>query len=262
MTTPHDRELERLLDHDGGEFAALYRRLPRAEPPRRLDRSVIAEAARAVHGQTPRRQRWLVGFGSAAGLLLAAGIAWHVGQDALRRQQSEPATQRVVPVQPIRESPLRRNEPPAPPRQTTGAAAITAAPEATAPARQAIARPAPSPTPAATPAPFPASPAQRDEAAAGAETPSEAVPTAKSARAEATSNPAPATERAQSNAPATPSGRVDLHRGEQPAAADWLAHIRQLLREGHRQQALASLHEFRRAYPQQALPDDLRDLGE
>jgi hypothetical protein len=98
-----DRELERLLADDGGELGALYRRLPKAEPPRRLDRSILGEAARAVHGYTPRRQRWLFGLGSAAGVVLAAGLAWHVGQDALRQetQLSAPAPAASAPAAPM-----------------------------------------------------------------------------------------------------------------------------------------------------------------
>ena len=59
MSLPRDpdHDLDRLLADDGGELTALYRRLPKAEPPRRLDRSVLGEAARAVRGYTPRRQQ-------------------------------------------------------------------------------------------------------------------------------------------------------------------------------------------------------------
>ena len=75
MTKPDDRDLDKLLSDDGGEWGALYGKLSRVEPPRRLDRNVLGEAARAVHGHVPRRQRWLVGLGSAAGIVLAAGVA-------------------------------------------------------------------------------------------------------------------------------------------------------------------------------------------
>lgn len=250
MTTPHDRDLERLLD-DGGEFGALYRRLPRAEPPRRLDRSVIAAAARAVRGRAPRRQRWLVGVGSAAGLVLAAGIAWQVGQDALRQQRIlEPArAQRVVPVQPITEPVPHKNERAMQPH---------AAPATSA--RQ-TARTVPPPAPAAaSPTPFPAQSIQREETTVRPAQSSEPAPTAKSARADAPPNPAAAVERVQTAAPAAPSDHIERHRDAQPAPPDWLAHIRQLLRNGHRQQALESLRQFRRAHPEQALPDDLRAL--
>ena len=42
------RDPDDLLRDGGGEIGDLYRRLPRYEPPRRLDRAVLNEAARAV----------------------------------------------------------------------------------------------------------------------------------------------------------------------------------------------------------------------
>ncbi|HEY6943336.1 MAG TPA: hypothetical protein VI238_17940, partial [Dokdonella sp.] len=153
MSLPRDpdRDLDRLLAEDGGELAALYRRLPKAEPPRRLDRSVLGAAARAVHGHTPRRQRWLLGVGSAAGIVLAAGIAWHVGQDAVRRESQGEMTElgapttssqnrNYVPIQPLSE-PAPRHAPP-PSSQDAAALAPAAAPQPAKPApRKAEARP-------------------------------------------------------------------------------------------------------------------------
>ena len=40
----------------------------------------------------------------------------------------------------------------------------------------------------------------------------------------------------------------------------WLANIRSMLKENRRDEALRSLAEFRRMYPDYRLPDDLRDL--
>ena len=40
----------------------------------------------------------------------------------------------------------------------------------------------------------------------------------------------------------------------------WLANIRTMLKENRRDDALRSLCEFRRMYPDYHLPDDLRDL--
>jgi hypothetical protein len=40
----------------------------------------------------------------------------------------------------------------------------------------------------------------------------------------------------------------------------WLANIRQMLRDGHRNAAIRSLDQFRKKYPDYRLPDDLRDL--
>ncbi|WP_440222873.1 hypothetical protein ACQQ2N_17620 [Dokdonella sp. MW10] len=174
MTTPrdHESELDRLIDGDGGDIGGVYRRLSRAEPPRRLDRMVLAEAARAVRAQRPRGPRWLVGFGSVAGVVLAAGIAWQVGE----RMQNEapggaqapapasaPATapREVIQIQTI-----------AIPDTTSDAASRQAAPAAEVMARKAepeakkeaprqkqqASKPAPAPPPPPPPAPAASAP--------------------------------------------------------------------------------------------------------
>lgn len=112
MTSRNDRDLDELLGDGAGKLGALYRKLPSPQPPRRLDRHILGEASRAVHGR-PHGPRWLVGFGAAAGVLLAAGIAWQAHDDVSIRKPvgaaapatiSESATQRpvtpyVVPVE-------------------------------------------------------------------------------------------------------------------------------------------------------------------
>ncbi|MEO5624869.1 MAG: hypothetical protein ABIQ70_02530 [Dokdonella sp.] len=291
MSLPRDpeRDLERLLDNDGGDLGDLYRRLPRAEPPRRLDRSVLGEAARAVHGYTPRRHRWLVGFGSAAGIVLAAGVAWQVGQKALQQPQdgfrSSPI---VVPVQPISESSLRKRER----ANAAQNAAATAAPAAEmepaaapppAPAKPSLARkPAPkaapaadavrefSPPPAAAPPPPPqatAFPAEVQRAvsaapadsAAGSVAPKDDELKAKQASGGAMLDKA-ASNSARSTAPSAPSASVELRRDMQLSPDDWLAHIRQLLHQGRRQQAADSLRLFRRVHPDLPVSTELRAL--
>lgn len=283
-----DDDLERLLADDGGELGALYRRLPRAEPPRRLDRSVLGEATRAVHGSRPRGPRWLVGFGSAAGLVLAAGIAWHVGHEGLR--ESTPASRddnpAWVPVTPLDESAVHR-APPAP------AAAETPAPAATVPAEAAPAAAPPaaptsrmrkpaSPAPArdamkarepvASPPSPPASPvAAPTPAASDTSAPSPAGGAAQSMQSKAesatadaeraTSAEAAASQRTRRSGP-SPSSSVELRRDTQLAPDAWLAHIRQLLRQGRRQQAIESLQLFRRAHPDWVLPQELQDLAD
>jgi hypothetical protein len=274
-----ERDLERLAEGDGGELGALYRRLPRRDPPRRLDRVVLAEAARAVHGARPhRRQRWLLGLGSAAGIVLAAGLAWRIGHEPV--QQRAPLLEQpyeIVPVQPID----------APPRRS-GAAGDTAA--ATPPVTEAA--PA-APPPAATPAPTPAAAAKakpsaareraRDAASANA-FPADATGTARgepgagageleSAQAVA---PSPATapqagaaaKTARDNEAAairerpapSPSHSVELRRDVQLAPEVWLAQIRSLLHQGRREQATESLRLFHRAHPDWKLPVELRAL--
>ncbi|MBO9663457.1 hypothetical protein [Dokdonella sp.] len=291
MNTPRrpDQDLERLLADDGGEFGALYRRLPRAEPPRRLDRSVLAEAARAVHGTRPRRQRWLVGFGSAAGLVLAAGVAWHVGHEALRQQSPEAVhgTPSYVPVKPI-EAPARRHEskPAADAASAPAAEAPAAAPasanvaaetetHAAKPAVEKAApsqRRAPAPAPAAPPAapvaapepqpmlqsaPAPAAEAEKREAFGAAD--STAASAGESA---ALSKQAAETVPKRERATGTPalSSSAELRRDMQLAPELWLARIQQLVKQGRRQQAIKSLQLFRRAHPDWQLPDELRAL--
>lgn len=109
-----EQDLERLLDEDAGEFGAIYARLSRPEPPRRLDRVVLANAARAVHGgRAPRAQRWALAMGSVTGVVLAAGIAWQVGQQMESRDSVPDGSQRmqdtrVVPVEAISEPKPRK----------------------------------------------------------------------------------------------------------------------------------------------------------
>lgn len=292
MTMPRrpDDQLERLLDDDGGELGALYRRLPRAEPPRRLDRSVLAEAARAVHGTVrPRRQRWLVGFGSAAGLVLAAGVAWHVGHEALRQQEHEAARSAptYVPVQPI-QAPARKHEA-ATPADTAPTSAAPAPAAATPPspanasgaAKARAAKPTvekdaarprgvPTPAPAAPPPPPAAAPEpqpilQSAPAPARAETEQrEASGTAADSVAEAAAQPKQAADAQQKRerAAGTPalSSSAELRRDMQLAPELWLARIQQLLKQGRRQQASESLQLFCRAHPDWQLPDELRAL--
>ncbi len=97
----HDAALARLLSETGGEYAAVYRRLARAQPPRRLDRAVLGAAARAARGQEARGQRWWTWLGSAAGLVLAAGIAWRIGNEPLLAPRPQGAHDHAIQVEPI-----------------------------------------------------------------------------------------------------------------------------------------------------------------
>ena len=54
-------------------------------------------------------------------------------------------------------------------------------------------------------------------------------------------------------APATQDRNASLY------PEHWLANIRQMLRDNRREEALRSLAEFRKRYPDYRLPDDLRN---
>src|SRR4029077_8118133 len=109
-------------------LAALYRKLPQAEPDAKLDAAVRSMAHRALNPQlvaTPRAQskrrraRWLPAFGAAAGIVLAAGIAWRVETDrrSERNELGAPASDvisvRQLDVPPPAEAPLSPAPPPA-----------------------------------------------------------------------------------------------------------------------------------------------------
>jgi len=285
-----ERDVDDLLGEDGGEMGNLYRRLPRYEPPRRLDRAVLSEAARAVHsGKPPRRQRWIVGVGSAAGLVLAAGIAWRIGHDAMNPADTAESARQVVPVQPISEpARAKRNTPAqtaAPAEADAGRAsepgaegaiddraakdeikpaerkAMAARQPAAPPPTMTQQAPKPAPPPAAAAAPpeaFPGAPEQGERAQALEK--SEAGNSASmQAGGAADKEAAPAAARGLSS-PTPPSGSVELRRDMQLAPQDWLSHIRLLRRQGRTQQASESLRLFARAHPDWTIPDDLRPL--
>jgi hypothetical protein len=293
MTARRDPpDIDDLLNENGGEIGDLYRRLPRYEPPRRLDRAVLGEAARAVHsGKPPRRQRWMVGIGSAAGLVLAAGIAWRIGHDAMKEQDAatigaQRQTPIVVPVEPVTEPGRKHEAPaqeaapevpasaPAPASKSTGELGRNAArDEPRQSARQQLkkradAAPKPLPTAAPPAPPLPAAAAPQAFPEADRERSEEQAESDKALDSRATSAGAAAPTEKQKEfgavrtqpGSAPPSSSIELRRDTQRAPEDWLAHIHLLLREGRRQQAIESLQLFQRAHPDWTIPDDLRPL--
>jgi hypothetical protein len=96
-------------DREERELAALYRKLPPAEPDEALDAHILEQARRAT--RRPSRYRGLlVGFASVAGLVMAAGVTWHLygsrhapapdrsaSPSALKSRRVAPSRQ-VVPV--------------------------------------------------------------------------------------------------------------------------------------------------------------------
>ena len=292
-----EQDLERLLDDDGGEFGAIYKRLSHPEPPSRLDRVVIANAARAVRGnRAPRAQRWLLGLGSAAGLVLAAGIAWQVGKQIESQEvQTSPGRSHrpVISVEPISESP-RLQKSVAPEADTVVvdkemSAAAPAKHESKPQARKRMMSPPPAPA-AAPPPPAPAPPPpieQRAMEAAPAPTMSaadeaQAFPEKKfnrsseaaassagelrserqdQAAGNATTMSAPKAAVEQSRAP-SPSSSIKLRQNMHLASQDWLAEIVRLKNAGRQQEAIENLRLFRRMHPDWQLSDELRRLSE
>lgn len=232
----HEREFEAFLAGEESELARLYRRLPQSEPDARLDASVLAMARAAVepqrvnalrHAKTrTRRPWWLVGLSSAAGVVLAAGVAWQMrnafhdtlpGATSPAVSPAARAEREVVPISAIVPPP----EPAAPPEPPPAAPAASRAPPAATPAQATTAA-------AAAAAPAPAKPAPPPTARTAAhrrevevisadaadskdkslrfEAPPPAAPPPPDAFAEAAPAAPPASEPAANAGGATPAG--------------------------------------------------------
>ncbi|QWT21811.1 hypothetical protein KPL74_07340 [Bacillus sp. NP157] len=126
---PSDDELP-----DERELAALYARLPKAEPDAALDDAVLAAAARATPTARPvvprHRTRWPLALSSAAVLVLAAGIGWQMREQPIR----DPVAERAASVA-------------APTAAQTASIEAPTANGAPAAADQVVATPAPAPAP-------------------------------------------------------------------------------------------------------------------
>ena len=165
-----EREFEQFLAGGESRLAALYRKLPQAQPDAKLDAAVQAMAHRALNPQlvaTPRatdarrrrRGRWMTALGAAAGVVLAAGIAYKLGPSTRgERDYTAPANE-VISVRPL-DAPAGVQEapplsPPPPPRKAQDAGAVAAGAEmktAPMPPREPKTRPTPeTPAPASAP---------------------------------------------------------------------------------------------------------------
>ncbi len=351
----YERELAAFLAGEGTELDALYRKLTKPEPDNKLDSAVLALAQRALgaHGvataapatstthegfsRNRRRSvpsRWVIGLGSAAGLVLAAGLAWRVGTHPSNRlgenafptapppavvEKADSKTN-VVEVNPINaneDNPTGAKTPsnsaPAATTNPPGSEEKRLTPPAAVPLKspttQAEARPrdtagltgTASSSGAAKPAPPPAPPAPiKQEKTAGPPHEPQAFPeVTQRAKASAPSSHAPANDAANASATGEGRQRDELDKSVNaystaspkasppaesavtieaapPAAASleqtdaeksnaleptrWIAQIRKLLRDHHRDEAVMNLKHFREHYPDYPLPADLRDL--
>lgn len=252
------------------ELAGLYRKLPRKEPGPALDAAVLRAAARAVETAVPAkpRTRWPVALGSAAALVLAAGLGW--------RMRDMPAS--APPAAPAAMTVQEKAQVPA----NAPVAAKMASEPSTAPAADAVAG-APPPPPAAPRA----VPSQRAAMAtlgkpeapspnAGSErqtiAPSLAAPgvAAEAMPAAAPPTPAPATrmaaaptmQRMVTAAPMmapVPAPPADTARDPADTPIQELDKIRRLFAGNHRDEARQRLADFHRDHPDYPLPDDLRE---
>jgi Meckel syndrome type 1 protein len=255
MTTPlPPQEPEKLPGE--AELAALYHKLPQAEPGPALDQAVLRAAAQALADegrQAPaaapvhRRPRWPIAWGSAAALVLAAGLAWHMRE---MPEAAAPATQGASADATRKEAaplpaPVADTEPlpsPSLPLPPARRAATPVKPHEQA--RKTIVRPAAKPQvmrQAVAPPPRPPPPPVEETV--------EPAPAPAPALALPAPPPAPA-------APPAPPATITSFATEGPAAE--LQAIRALFAAGRDKEGRERLVRFHEAHPGWSLPDDLR----
>lgn len=109
-----EREFEAFLsDQTRSSLETIYWKLPVQEPDTALDKAVLATARQALAAtsktdivslstQRPRsiygRHRWVMVFGSAAGVVLAAGVAWRVSVETWDKSTSLPLSAVSLPA--------------------------------------------------------------------------------------------------------------------------------------------------------------------
>jgi hypothetical protein len=230
-------------------LSRLYREAEAAAPPEALDRAILA-ASRAALAPARRRARWqawTLPMGVAATLVLTVTLTLLV-----QREQEPPLGEAPLPRAPAA-APQERAEPGAElPAKTA------APPEAK---REAVRREAEAPPPAPTPAASrPASqPPVVEQKALPAPVP-EAVGAAEPARPAAAMRrqSAPAADAVEMRAKSAPLRKEAAGAAAARTPEQWLEEIRQLKAQGRDQQAAEALAEFRQAYPDYRLPEDLR----
>lgn len=250
------------------ELAALYRRLPRKEPDPALDAAVLRAAAQAVRGEAPaakRRARWPVALGSAAVLVVAAGLGWRMRD---MPTNTPPAVPAAATVQESMQTPVAASvtanavaEERAVDRTASSAsdAAAGAPPPARvpAPAQRAMAAKLRKPEAFASPPPSVTQPATDVQLATRAYS-AEAAP-AMAAPSPAPQPPSAAAQRMAAVAPAAPPAGTGTTRDAADTPAQELDKIRRLFATHQRDEARQRLADFHRDHPDYPLPDDLRE---
>jgi hypothetical protein len=273
-----ERELESFLAEENSRVAALYRKLPRQEPDAKLDASVLAMASNAV---TPRRSRnrWLPAMSAAAVLLVVAGIAYRAGPQVWNDRGTQTAHPASNAADEAKTAVISPASPPATPpaqepaREMTADLGVNAAKPVSAPAkpaptdalarRKAVETPrlqSPPPVPQAFPQPQAAASEileKRADKSAAASAPEREQKDGTPGRAEAVSGALKAAATQPGPAPVAAMSAVP---NDRLYPEHWISNIQKMLRDNRRDEAIRSLEDFRKQYPNYQLPDDLRDL--
>jgi hypothetical protein len=284
---PHHR-----LDAEERALAARLSPPPgRREPGPDLDAHLLAAAQAATRRQPAARaghRRWIGPTAVAASLVLAVGLAWQLRQPASLPAPAATGAGSADPDAPSMQAfespsstppPMARSMPmPVAPPEAMAVAAPKREPSAADNATASQPGAAPPPTP-----PAPAAPAMVAEAAGAAPQASEPARAQAPVMAKATASDA-MRERTAASGTVAAENREDARRAADaatldtlpvndpeedvpPATADspavrdaWLERIGELLRQGRTEDAMDSLAEFQRRYPDAPLPPELRKI--
>lgn len=272
---PDDRELDEFLA-GRSRIGSAYREASQQDSaPAELDAVILAHARAAVATPLRRRPRWLQPMALAATLALSLGVLLNLWRDPVTREQIAPEAAPELDdyAAPVVESAATKNEADADAdladrpakghlesekkahRQPDDERLSKSVPEKLA---ESVVR---EPAPAAPPAP-----AEAAQDAIGA---APALIAPKQDRPEARSALEPGQDSdaaAGASAPQAqmksreqePAVRRDSAREFSAPAGEWIADIRAQLARGDEAGARRALAEFRQAYPQYPLPDDLK----
>jgi len=236
------------------KLSRLYRKASQGEPPPALDAAILAAARTAAAPQQPPRPWWRrlqAPFALAASVALAVVLT-------LSMERNPPADGEIP------ATPSGKERPPATDQVTP---ASRNAAEALAPAAPAAGIPAgkETPRPKATPEKQTPATSSQDSPHPAAPTAVQGAPGASPAKAA----PAPAADAERADMlgserrkplvePALEAKREAATPLPQKSPEAWLEEIRSLRRQGRPEEAERSLREFRTAYPDFRLPEDLR----
>lgn len=227
------------------QLSRLYRETADAAPPAALDRAILA-AARA--GVAPPRRRagwrsWTVPMSVAATVVLTVTLTLMV------QQEQEPLVPEAAPAADVPRASVG-----VPQKKADAAADLAVKPAAPREAKQeAVKRETEGPAVAPAPVPEAAAPAG---AAAPRAPMAESVESVTPARPAAVmrQQAAPAADAVESRAKSAPLRKEAVG----AAPAQWLEDIREMKKQGKEKEAAEALAEFRKAYPDYRLPEDLR----
>ena len=252
-------------DPRSDELSHIYKEAGWPEPSRQIDEAILSASRRAARARHPFMWRWAPPLALAATMVLTVSLV-------LRVYQERPETA----------SPPAPDERPAPSAPTVAAPAEKAK-AAAEPAAAAKSAPAPVQKPAPTPAMalkkeapetgradrarreleasmrarYQSEPPQELQAEIRPE-PMRAPPRAYESPSAPPAKAAPAPSAAV--VPGSAAGGISIRRSDAPERTPqaWLEDIRKLKAEGKPDEAGRELAEFRKRYPDYALPDDLR----